>query len=112
MKKINILKKNEEFGRIIKTVRPTQTQNFLFYLEKLEADNYMFGFVVSKKIGKAVTRNKIRRRMKNIIQKNKYKSGFVCIVMCKRDIARTNFAELSLEINKFLIKNRMVVDKE
>lgn len=98
MKKQNIIKKNSEYNRIIQNIKPLKYKNFIIYLEKNENENYNFGFSVGKKIGNAVVRNKIRRQLKNILDKNKYKKGFNCIIMVKKNIVNLEFNEMNDEI--------------
>ena len=64
MKKINILKKNEDFNRIIKNNKPYKTRYFYIYLEWTNEKIYHFGLSVGKKIGNAVERNRSRRVIK------------------------------------------------
>ena len=64
MKKINIVKENRDFNRIIKNNRPFKYKDFIIYIEKKEQSVYRFGFSVGKKVGNAVTRNRIKRQLK------------------------------------------------
>lgn len=95
MKKINILKSNEDFGRIIHSNDAIKSKNFIIYIEKNNNDVHKFGISVSKKIGNAVCRNKIKRQIKDIIDKKDYKNNFNCII-----IVRKNYLNFSYEENK------------
>ncbi len=80
MKKRNILKENKDFNRIIKNNKPYKSKSFIIYLEKnTNIDCYKFGFSVGKKIGKAVIRNKIKRQLRNIIDKNDYQNNLIVL---------------------------------
>ena len=98
MKKNNILKENREFNRIISKYKPIYFKYFVFYVEKNTNDLYKFGISVSKKIGKAVVRNKIKRRIKNIIDKKEYENNFKCIIIVKKSILDLNFNEMEQEL--------------
>jgi len=98
MKKINIVKKNKEFSRILKTLRPYKTENFKIYIDLTQDEMYHFGFSVSKKIGNAVFRNKTRRQLKNILDQKKYKKSFNCIIMVKESIKEKSFQEIEVEL--------------
>ena len=106
MKKINILKNNRDFNRIIGTLKPNRYKDFVIYLEKDTNDKYHFGISVGKKIGNAVTRNKYKRRIKSIIDKNNYQNGFNCIIILKRCAQNVTFDELSKDLNIIIEKIR------
>ena len=65
--------------------------------------------VISRKVGKSVLRNKIRRRIKEIFFKNKiYKvfSGSFCLI-CRKGIAESSFGELEAELLRAFSKGRL-----
>lgn len=94
MKKINILKKNEEFTRIIKSTKAYKNKYYIIYLEWTNNDIYNFGLSVGKKIGNAVNRNKYKRRLKNIIDEKDYKKNFNCIIILKKEVLDITFDEM------------------
>lgn len=98
MKKINILKNNRDFDRIIKNNKSYKSKNLYIYIERTEDEYYHFGISVSKKIGNAVTRNLYKRRIKNIIDKNIYKNHFNCIIILKKSVLSISFLELEKEL--------------
>lgn len=93
MKKINILKENREYNRIIKNGKPFYYKDYVIYLEKNDNPIYKFGFSVGKKIGNAVCRNKIRRQLKNILDEKSYQNGFNCIIIVRKGILEKSFLE-------------------
>ena len=104
MKKINIVKKNRDFSRIIKNNRPIKSNLFVIYLEKNTNDIYKFGISASKKVGNAVTRNRVKRQIKSILDKNTYKNNFNCIIIIKKDIIDKSFNEMSKDLNILINK--------
>lgn len=93
MKKVNILKENREYNRIIKNTKPFYYKDYVIYLEKNNRPIYKFGFSVGKKIGNAVCRNKIRRQLKNILDEKNYQNGFNCIIIVRKGILKRSFIE-------------------
>jgi len=97
MKKINIVKDKRDFNRIIRNNIPYKSKNYIIYLEK-NNDVYKFGISVSKKLGNAVFRNKIKRQLKNIIDKKDYQNSFNCIIIVRRGIINLSFKEMKEEL--------------
>lgn len=91
MKKVNIIKKNQDFSRIIKKNKSYKTKQYIIYIERVNQDKYHFGISISKKIGNAVTRNKIKRQIKNIIDKKQYKNNFNCIIIVRKEFLKNEF---------------------
>ena len=104
MKKTNIIKKNRHFSRIIKNNRPIKSNLFVIYIEKNTNDIYKFGISASKKVGNAVTRNRVKRQIKSILDKNTYKNNFNCIIIIKKDIIDKSFDEMSKDLNILINK--------
>ena len=101
MKKINILKNSRDFDRIIKNNTSYKYKDYIFYLEKNTKDVFKFGLSVGKKIGNAVTRNAIKRKIRQSLLELKpmIKADIDFIV-----IARPPTAEMSTEeVKKSLI---------
>lgn len=104
MKKINILKENFEYNRIIKNFKPFKYKDYIIYVEKKEPSIYKFGFSVGKKIGNAVVRNKVRRQLKNILDKKDYKNDFNCIIIVGKGILSRSFEEMQENLLKVMDK--------
>ena len=68
MKKEYRVKKNEEFSRIIKRKQSLANRSFIIYYLKNDLDHSRIGISVSKKLGKAVIRNKIKRQVRMMVQ--------------------------------------------
>ena len=67
--KILALSKNEEFKNLLKEKKISNKYATIFFghLEKKNINKLNISFVAKKKIGNAVKRNKIKRRLRNII---------------------------------------------
>ncbi len=67
--KIIALQKNEEFKYLLKQKKISNKYVTIFYgrLKNKYKNKFNISFVTKKKIGNAVKRNKIKRRLKNII---------------------------------------------
>lgn len=102
MKKINIVRDSKDFETAIHKGRIYKNQLYILYIINNNKDYYRFGISVGKKISnKAVIRNKLKRQLKNIIDKNKnlYQNKQDYIIIMKRSCLEKNYQELE---NSFL----------
>ena len=77
--KIACLSKNNEFKEILKGQKKSNKYFTIFFKRLLNKNNRFLNisFVTKKKIGNAVKRNKIRRKLKAIVQKLLKKRGAI-----------------------------------
>lgn len=97
MKKINIIKKTQDFEYIIHNGRLLKNKYYIIYTIPKMSEYYRFGLSVGKKISnKAVIRNKLKRQLKTIIDNNKniYQKDRDYIIIMKKSCLETNFQEL------------------
>lgn len=111
MKKKNILKSNRDYNRIIQTKNSINYKDYIIFIEKTNNIDYHFGFSVGKKIGNAVVRNKIKRQLKNIIDKKSYQNGFNCIIMVKKSILNKNYQEREKNLINLLIQENLIKEE-
>lgn len=109
MKKINIIKKNDDFSRIIHNCPYIKNDLYVIYIEKKnDLSNYKFGISVSKKIGKAVVRNKIKRQLKYIIDQFDYQNSFNCIIIVRKNIIFKNYDEMKDKLVSLFNKEKLI----
>ena len=97
MKKINIIKESKDFDKIIHNGKYLRNNHYIIYHLKNDYKNYRFGISVGKKISnKAVVRNKLKRRLKSIVDnhKNLYQNNKDYIIIMKRSCLETSYQEL------------------
>ena len=107
VKKINILKENKDFDRIIKNNHPFKSRYFLIFVEKNQI-NYHFGISVSKKICNAVGRNKIKRQIRNIIDTKDYQKNFNCIIIVKKSILQSDYLKMENDLISSFYKLNLI----
>ena len=80
------IKKNHEFRRLYNKGKSAATSNMVVYCRRgRDSAHNKLGLTVGTKIGKAVIRNKIRRRIKEIYRTNeeKLKSGWEIVIVAR-----------------------------
>ena len=63
-----------------------------------------YGLTVSRRIGKAVIRNKIKRRLREIIRKTGLKPGWDIVIIARNTAASADFATLGRSVDNLLMK--------
>lgn len=106
MKKSYRIKKNEEFSKIINVKHYYSNASFIIYYDLKASANARVGISVSKKIGDAVTRNKIKRQVRmmflNIFDFDTCEYDLVCIV--RANYKENSFADNQIQLEKLIKK--------
>ena len=98
--KILALSKNEEFKSLLKKKKKTNKYVTIFFgqLDNKNSKKLNISFVTKKKIGNAVTRNKIKRRLKNIIndavKKISIKFSYSYLVIAKPTVLNNEYTNI------------------
>ena len=100
------IRKNEEFSRIIAQKHTLVSDCFVIHFDTKKEDYSRIGISVSKKLGDAVTRNKIKRQIRMIFaQSYDYESGiYDFIVIARNPIKEKTFEEKRIELEKLIKK--------
>jgi ribonuclease P protein component len=98
--KIVALSKNEEFKTLLKKKKISNKYVTIFFgtLDKKNDNKLNISFVTKKKIGNAVKRNKIKRRLRNImidaIKKISIKFNYSYLVIAKPTMLNNEFNKI------------------
>ncbi len=102
MKAINRIKANEEFVLTVRKGKTLKSPSYVVHFKKNELNICRIGLSVSKKLGNAVTRNRVKRQIRamcnSLIDYSAYTFDIVIIV-------REQFLKESFESNKITLKN-------
>lgn len=106
MKKKDVVKSNILFNDIIKDGQHIANKYFVVCISKSVNSSPLFGIAVGKKVGNAVTRNKIKRQIRNIIDQNRdvFSNFHNYVVICKKEILNISFEEKNTQLVKLIAK--------
>lgn len=101
MNKQFIVRKNEEIELIVKRGRKKVSKYFilfiLYYTDSEKIYN-QYCVSVSKKLGKAHIRNKIKRRIKDILMKNKMEFNKKYVIIIRKEALLVSYKELEANL--------------
>ena len=100
MKNTVSIKKNKDFRLIYKRGKSSVTPVLAMYVRKNKNTSNRIGITVSTKVGKAVVRNRVRRRIREAYRKNEmsFHRGFDIIFVSRVRAASVSFYEIEKSI--------------
>lgn len=111
---MNTIKKNTDFKKVYNNKNSKATSLLVLYNMKNDYDYSRLGVSVSKKVGKAVVRNKIKRRLKEIYRLNEYtiKSGYDIIIIVRVKANNATYNDLEKSFMYLLKKTNLLKKRE
>ena len=115
MIKFRSLKRSKDFIKILKKKR-LNTKYFTIFFDKnlTNFNKYLnISFVMKKNVGNAVTRNRIKRKLKYAIQKISKESklidlNYTYVIFGKNNVYKDKFASVLCEVNEAFKKIKQV----
>mgnify|MGYP005631226767 CR=1 FL=1 len=105
------LKDKKDFEKLAKKGQSFFTQEFGFKILKNNLKHNRYGIVVNLKVDKrAVVRNKIRRRMRDIIKKHEkdLKQGFDVMILTREQTKNLDFQEIKEKMESLFKKAKIL----
>lgn len=95
MNKQQRIKKNKEFQRIFKKGKSFANRQFIVYVLKNDQPEFRVGLSVSKKVGNAVTRNRIKRYIRQTFleRKDDLMQNADYVIIARQQAAEMDFHE-------------------
>ena len=100
------VRKNEEFSKIISKRNSLSSSSFVLYFDKSKENYSRVGISVSKKLGNAVVRNKIKRQIRMMLS-NMYdfdNVGLDLIIIAKNKYLASDFITNQNDLEKLIKK--------
>lgn len=111
MKKEYRVKKNKEFQEAFKKGKSFANRQFIVYsLKKPGQEHFRIGLSVSKKIGNAVTRNQIKRYIRQAFHEmeNEVLSQFDYIIIARKPVSEMGLEEIKKSLTHVLKLSRVL----
>lgn len=108
------LKKNHEFRRLYSKGKSAASPCLALYCRQTKRQSNRIGFTVSNKVGNAVTRNRIRRRLREIyrLHETEFRPGYDVVIVARMRAANADYQRLEREFLRCAQKLDLFVAKE
>lgn len=107
------LRRNSDFQRVRRSGKFYASPLMALAFLRNELDHSRFGFVVSKKLGTAVQRNKVKRRMREAarLRFEGIKPGFDLVFVARPPASQVNYTELERSLENLLMQADLLILK-
>jgi ribonuclease P protein component len=102
------LKKNSQFSLVYKKGKTWAGKEIVLKAFANGLDSSRFGFVVGRRLGKAVIRNRIKRRLREIARQITTQTGWDILLIARVPAASADYNELEKTVNRLLIKAGLI----
>ena len=94
----------QDFRRVMKTGRKLHSKNFILFAKENEQKFHRLGVVVSKEVGPAANRNRIKRVCREFfrLHKNQIKGTLDIIILAKRECLLRKYVDAKEELGRIL----------
>lgn len=71
-------------------------------------DRSRFGFITSKRIGNAVVRNKVKRRLREAVRRSRVRAGWDAVFIARTGVEKVGYQELRQAADSLLRRSQLV----
>jgi ribonuclease P protein component len=111
MKRQYRLRHNVDFQRVRREGKSNASPVMVLAFLRNKLDHSRFGFVVSKRLGKATQRNRIKRRMREAarLRTSQIKPGFDLVFIARQPINQASYGEIEQFLEQLLKESELLI---
>ena len=102
------LRKSSDFSAVWSEGRSRVDRLFVLKVRPNDLEVTRFGFSVSKRIGNAVARNRVKRRLRETARAASVEAGFDIMIIARKGADEADFARIERSIQKLLRRARVL----
>lgn len=104
MRKEERLRKGEQFASVYRNGRILSNSLLVLRVNPNDLLFNRYGFVVSKRVGNAVIRNRIKRRLREITTSISIKEGWDFVITVRSQASKAGFIEFKKALEDLLVR--------
>lgn len=111
MKETEAIKLNREFKSLYYRGGSEVSKTLVFYFKKNKSSKNRLGLTVSKRVGNAVVRNRVKRLIKENyrLKEDNIKKGYDLVIVARGRAATANFHIISKDFEYLLKKSGLLI---
>lgn len=108
--KMKVLRNTRQFNQVYKKGKSIVNKHIVLYYVKNQTDENQVGFSISKKVGNAVTRNRVKRLMKEVYRLNEasLKNGFDFVFVARVRSKDASFKDIEKAMTSCFRKSQLL----
>ena len=114
MKRRYRLRKNADFQRVRRKGQSVSNRLLVLIVAPNKLNHSRFGFAVSKRIGKAVKRSKIKRQMREAARlcREQVQAGWDILFVARVPINEASYQEIEQAVHHLLHRMRLFIERD
>ena len=107
MQKQHRLTGDARISEIHREGRSIANRLLVFRLSPNGLDRSRFCFIAGKRVGNAVVRNRVKRRLRETVRNSGFRAGWDTIIMARRGAGEANYGELQYAVANLMRRTRL-----
>lgn len=104
LKRASRLRKTSDFNAVRRGGRSWADAMLVLNARPNDTQSSRFGFTVSKRLGNAVERNRLKRRLKSVVASSDVKCGWDVVLVARQRARRAGYHDLARSVDRLLLR--------